>query len=161
MCKEAHLFRPLSSEKEGGARTDATSTISFIRKSPAKSVSAAANVLESDLTFDMSATQSDMNTARNMDAIINSLCIQLEKESPTTSSALFTELVRSMRTATSKTIKASYNNLLNKKNCKESKKTMYASTMIYLDTLFQWAIRLETKSCRTLPLNCPKKYDRT
>ena len=126
MCKEVHLFRPLSSELEGGARTEASSSITFVQKSGAKSVSAAAGIAkESDLTFDHSATKLAMDSVRNIDVIVNSLCSQMEDGSSSGSSELFSELVRSMRTATPKAIKASYSNLINKKNCKENKKTKY------------------------------------
>jgi len=135
MCKEAHLFRPLSSELRGGARTEATSSITFVQKKRAKSLSINGIVKKSDLIFDHSATKLEMNMARNIDTIVNSLCNQLADDSPAGSSELFTELVRSMRAATPKAVKASYNNLLNKKNCKENKKTEYALPLLVYDLL--------------------------
>merc|ERR1712131_81250 len=135
ICKESHLFRPLSSPLGGGARTDAISPITLIGKAPATTTTQTGAMIRGDLVVDHSAN-TEINNVRNthtLSLIIDALCENMDTESPSRSSELFTELVHSMRTSSPEAIKAAYDNLLMKKDCKESKKI----EMLFLDALPQ------------------------
>ena len=127
ICQESHLFRPLSSQLGGGARTDATSSITLIGKAPAIPTSTTGITEESDLIVDHSANMEidNLRNTHTLSLIIDALCNNKDTESSSRSSELFTELLHSMRTSTPEVLKAAYNGLLMKEDCKESKKIEY------------------------------------
>ena len=72
-----------------------------------------------------------MNNNRNthtLSLIIDALCNNMDSESASRSSELFTELVHSMRTSTPEVIRAAYDSLLMKDDCTESKKIEYVQS---------------------------------
>jgi hypothetical protein len=119
-CSESHLLRPFSSPLGGGARTEATSSLTFVSKSTAAPISTPSISKTSDLIFDH---KHDGQSSRNVDSVVKALCEHLTTESPSQVPHLFNEMVQSMRKATPKEIKAAYANLKSKKNCAQTAKT--------------------------------------
>lgn len=124
-CKETHLFRPLSTEN-GGARTDAISSISLVSKTSAGAamkMATSSKVVSSTLVLDPKGVQSESQGAKDVSTVLRTLCAQISGESPARISQLFTELVHAIRKASHKEIKAAYVNMKAKKMCAEAVKT--------------------------------------
>ena len=125
MCKESHLFRPLSSQLEGGARTEVTASIALVSKAAASAIEATGELRSTGLIADHSEALVELKGARKTEQVIKALCQNLAGDSPDRVSELFTELVNTLRHATPKEIKSAYANLKAKNNCDETTKTEY------------------------------------
>jgi len=121
-CEETHLFRPLSSEK-GGARTDVSSSITLVSTASGSVQVSSNKMVSSNLVLDPRGIQLESTAHKDVEAVVRSICEHLESDSPARVSQLFTELVHSMRKASTEQVKAAYTNLLANKVCLESAKT--------------------------------------
>jgi len=80
-------------------------------------------MVSSKLVLDPRGIQLESATGKDVEAVVRSICQNLESDSPVRVSQLFTELVHSMRKASAEQVKAAYTSLLADKVCPESAKT--------------------------------------
>lgn len=132
-CQEEHLFRPMSTENGGGARTVATSSLVLKATKAAAQINERGSSQRSSLFLESSSSFEPHNGGRDVSFVVKAVCEQMAGDSQMPVAHLFTELVHALRKASPAEVRGAYANLRATKSCAKIAKT----ERFFLDALPQ------------------------